>query len=44
MIDRIGRTLPPYINRDADKNDKKRYQTIYASERGAVAAPAGLHF
>ena len=46
MIDRIGRPpLPPYINRDADKNDKKRYQTIYASQRGAVAAPtAGLHF
>lgn len=46
IIDRIGRPpLPPYINRDADKNDKKRYQTIYASERGAVAAPtAGLHF
>ena len=37
--------MPPYINRDADANDKKRYQTVYASERGAVAAPtAGLHF
>ena len=46
MIDRIGRPpLPPYINRDADNNDKKRYQTVYASQRGAVAAPtAGLHF
>jgi len=46
MIDRIGRPpLPPYINRDADSNDKKRYQTVYASQRGAVAAPtAGLHF
>jgi len=46
MIDRIGTPpLPPYINREADKNDKKRYQTIYASRRGAVAAPtAGLHF
>jgi len=46
MIDRIGTSpLPPYINRDADSNDKKRYQTVYASSRGAVAAPtAGLHF
>jgi len=46
MIDRIGTSpLPPYINRDADSNDKKRYQTVYATERGAVAAPtAGLHF
>jgi S-adenosylmethionine:tRNA ribosyltransferase-isomerase len=46
MIDRIGTSpLPPYINRDADSNDKKRYQTVYASNRGAVAAPtAGLHF
>ncbi len=45
-IDRIGTCpLPPYINREADLNDKKRYQTVYASERGAVAAPtAGLHF
>ena len=46
VIDRIGTSpLPPYINRDADSNDKKRYQTVYASNRGAVAAPtAGLHF
>tara|TARA_B100000686_G_C16627931_1_gene882947 strand:+ start:38 stop:985 length:948 start_codon:yes stop_codon:yes gene_type:complete len=46
MIDRIGISpLPPYIKRDADTADKKRYQTVYASERGAVAAPtAGLHF
>ena len=46
VIDRIGTSpLPPYINRDADSNDKKRYQTVYASQRGAVAAPtAGLHF
>ena len=46
VIDRIGTSpLPPYINRDANANDKKRYQTVYASERGAVAAPtAGLHF
>ncbi len=46
IIDKIGISpLPPYINRDADKKDKIRYQTVYATERGAVAAPtAGLHF
>ena len=45
-IEKIGTPpLPPYINREADENDKKRYQTIYAEKRGAVAAPtAGLHF
>ena len=37
--------LPPYINRQPDKNDTERYQTIFAREPGAVAAPtAGLHF
>lgn len=42
----LGNTpLPKYINREADKDDKERYQTIYAKEIGAVAAPtAGLHF
>jgi S-adenosylmethionine:tRNA ribosyltransferase-isomerase len=47
IIDRIGRTpLPPYIKRDEeDRLDGERYQTVYATERGAVAAPtAGLHF
>ena len=47
IIDRIGRTpLPPYITRDEDDRlDAERYQTVYATERGAVAAPtAGLHF
>jgi S-adenosylmethionine:tRNA ribosyltransferase-isomerase len=47
IIDRIGRTpLPPYIKRDEeDRLDQARYQTVYARERGAVAAPtAGLHF
>lgn len=37
--------LPPYLNREAEKEDKSRYQTVYSSEEGAVAAPtAGLHF
>ncbi len=37
--------LPPYIDRVANLSDEKRYQTIYAKESGAVAAPtAGLHF
>lgn len=37
--------LPPYINRSAEEEDKARYQTIYAEEVGAVAAPtAGFHF
>ncbi|HUB88228.1 MAG TPA: tRNA preQ1(34) S-adenosylmethionine ribosyltransferase-isomerase QueA [Dyella sp.] len=37
--------LPPYISRHADASDLERYQTVYAREPGAVAAPtAGLHF
>jgi S-adenosylmethionine:tRNA ribosyltransferase-isomerase len=37
--------IPPYLNRDADSEDKDRYQTIYAKPEGSVAAPtAGLHF
>jgi S-adenosylmethionine:tRNA ribosyltransferase-isomerase len=37
--------LPPYIERAPDAADRERYQTIYAREPGAVAAPtAGLHF
>jgi S-adenosylmethionine:tRNA ribosyltransferase-isomerase len=37
--------LPPYLNRPPDAADAERYQTIFAKERGAVAAPtAGLHF
>ncbi len=45
-IERIGAVpLPPYLHRPAEESDKVRYQTIYASEAGAVAAPtAGLHF
>ena len=47
VIDRIGEPpLPPYINRPgAVDSDRQRYQTVYATERGAIAAPtAGLHF
>jgi len=42
----LGNTpLPKYITRDLEKSDSERYQTVYASETGAVAAPtAGLHF
>jgi S-adenosylmethionine:tRNA ribosyltransferase-isomerase len=37
--------LPPYIRREAEDLDSERYQTVYASRNGAVAAPtAGLHF
>jgi len=37
--------LPPYLGRDAETDDVQRYQTIYAKDPGAVAAPtAGLHF
>ncbi|WP_024770685.1 MULTISPECIES: tRNA preQ1(34) S-adenosylmethionine ribosyltransferase-isomerase QueA [Aquimarina] len=42
----LGETpLPKYIKRDAEPEDEERYQTIYAKNEGAVAAPtAGLHF
>lgn len=45
-IERIGHTpLPPYIHRNDADADRERYQTVYARERGSVAAPtAGLHF
>ena len=47
-IEELGRTpLPPYIKRGANQpdEDRERYQTVYARERGAIAAPtAGLHF
>ena len=37
--------LPPYLGRDAESADSDRYQTVYARDPGAVAAPtAGLHF
>jgi S-adenosylmethionine:tRNA ribosyltransferase-isomerase len=46
ILERIGKVpLPPYIRREPEPQDKGRYQTIYAKEKGAVAAPtAGLHF
>lgn len=48
LIDRLGEPpLPPYIKRDSNvwDDDSERYQTVYASQRGAIAAPtAGLHF
>ncbi len=46
ILDKLGQMpIPPYLKRDAEDMDKQRYQTIYAKELGAVAAPtAGLHF
>ena len=46
FIERFGRVpLPPYIRREADERDRERYQTVFASRPGSVAAPtAGLHF
>jgi len=46
LLLRLGRMpLPPYIDRAANTADDERYQTVYAREPGAVAAPtAGLHF
>ena len=48
ILQQIGKTpLPPYIKRDETTidTDRERYQTIYATNRGAIAAPtAGLHF
>jgi S-adenosylmethionine:tRNA ribosyltransferase-isomerase len=45
-LERIGHTpLPPYIKRSDETADRERYQTVYASRMGSVAAPtAGLHF
>jgi S-adenosylmethionine:tRNA ribosyltransferase-isomerase len=46
LIEKFGHVpLPPYISREDRGADRDRYQTIYARERGSVAAPtAGLHF
>jgi len=45
-VDAIGHVpLPPYIKRDDSPEDRDRYQTVFARERGSIAAPtAGLHF
>ena len=45
-VERLGHVpLPPYIAREDRGSDRERYQTVYARERGSVAAPtAGLHF
>lgn len=45
-VERLGHVpLPPYIAREDRSGDRERYQTVYARERGSVAAPtAGLHF
>jgi S-adenosylmethionine:tRNA ribosyltransferase-isomerase len=46
LIEKLGHVpLPPYISREDRAADRDRYQTVYARERGSVAAPtAGLHF
>lgn len=46
LLDQLGKIpLPPYIKRKSDAQDEEAYQTVYASQPGAVAAPtAGLHF
>src|SRR5262245_54056069 len=46
VLDRIGHIpLPPYIKRPDRAVDRERYQTVYARDRGSIAAPtAGLHF
>jgi S-adenosylmethionine:tRNA ribosyltransferase-isomerase len=46
LLDRYGQLpLPPYITHAADDEDEQRYQTVFARQAGAVAAPtAGLHF
>jgi S-adenosylmethionine:tRNA ribosyltransferase-isomerase len=46
VLERIGHVpLPPYIRRGDTETDQRTYQTVYASQKGAIAAPtAGLHF
>ena len=46
ILENVGVTpIPPYLNRESEKIDKERYQTVYSKLKGSVAAPtAGLHF
>jgi len=46
QVEQVGHLpLPPYIKRPDEGSDRQRYQTVFAREKGAVAAPtAGLHF
>ncbi|MEM6766981.1 MAG: tRNA preQ1(34) S-adenosylmethionine ribosyltransferase-isomerase QueA [Bacteroidota bacterium] len=46
LIDKLGKMpIPPYIDREPEPRDRKDYQTVFAKNTGAVAAPtAGLHF
>lgn len=46
ILEKVGHTpLPPYIRRPDEDTDRARYQTVFADQRGSVAAPtAGLHF
>jgi S-adenosylmethionine:tRNA ribosyltransferase-isomerase len=46
VLEQVGKIpLPPYIQRDTTAEDNQRYQTVFAKEKGSVAAPtAGLHF
>ncbi|MEX1189308.1 MAG: S-adenosylmethionine:tRNA ribosyltransferase-isomerase [Bacteroidia bacterium] len=46
VLEIAGRVpLPPYLKREAEESDQERYQTVYAINKGSVAAPtAGLHF
>ena len=45
LVDRIGNVpLPPYFTRKSKETDKENYQTVYASQTGAVVAMAGMHF
>lgn len=46
IIEMAGKTpIPPYLEREAEEEDRQRYQTVYGLKKGSVAAPtAGLHF
>jgi S-adenosylmethionine:tRNA ribosyltransferase-isomerase len=46
LMEALGKTpIPPYLERESEKIDAERYQTVYSQEQGSVAAPtAGLHF